>query len=70
MVKFKFLCHKFAKGRGYTAMHQPHLITFHFHTSFAAPPPSTAQSETGDPWDKEVDDLVEWTANLDEQELE
>ncbi|XP_022105524.1 ubiquitin-conjugating enzyme E2 U-like isoform X2 [Acanthaster planci] len=33
------------------------------------PPPSTAQSDTGDPWEKEVDDLVEWTANLDEGEL-
>ncbi|XP_071799292.1 ubiquitin-conjugating enzyme E2 U-like isoform X2 [Asterias amurensis] len=35
-----------------------------------APPPSTAQSEIGDPWEKDVDDLVEWTANLDEEELE
>lgn len=36
----------------------------------SAPPPSTAQSEAGEPWDEEVDDLVAWTTNLDEQELE
>ncbi|XP_002732357.1 ubiquitin-conjugating enzyme E2 U-like [Saccoglossus kowalevskii] len=40
-----------------------------------APPPSSAQSEQGDhhpdePWEKEVDDLVEWTNKLDEQEIQ
>ncbi|XP_072049847.1 ubiquitin-conjugating enzyme E2 U-like [Amphiura filiformis] len=36
----------------------------------SAPPPSSAQSEVGEPWEKEVDDLVAWTTNLDEQALE
>ncbi|XP_077980950.1 ubiquitin-conjugating enzyme E2 U-like [Glandiceps talaboti] len=41
-----------------------------------APPPSSAQSEQGEqhapdePWEKEVDDLVEWTNNLDEQQIQ
>ncbi|XP_070562469.1 ubiquitin-conjugating enzyme E2 U-like [Ptychodera flava] len=39
-----------------------------------APPPSSAQSEQGEPateepWEKEVDDLVEWTNKLDEQQI-
>ncbi|XP_071838757.1 ubiquitin-conjugating enzyme E2 U-like [Apostichopus japonicus] len=37
----------------------------------SAPPPSTAaQSESGEPWDGDVEDLVAWTNELDEDDLE
>lgn len=37
----------------------------------SAPPPSTAaHSEVGEPWEGDVEDLVAWTNNLDEDDLE
>ncbi|XP_033097080.1 ubiquitin-conjugating enzyme E2 U-like [Anneissia japonica] len=34
------------------------------------PPPSVAASEVGEPWDKDADDLLEWTNSLDEDSLQ